>query len=569
MKGTAFCQALVLAAALLVAACAPASRSQEGASAPSGGPVRTLLGISRGEPPTLAAKSLVPFTGSIGVERPAFNAGLDLKDERGLLHPYLSEAIPQLNTDSWRVFPDGGMETTYRLRPNLTWHDGTPLSGEDFVFASRVYATPEFGHSGSPPISHMQEVMAPDSRAVVIRWRQTYTDAADLSSDFPPLPRHLLEEAFRAGDPAAFAAQPFWTTEYVGLGPYRLARWELGAFIEGQAFDAHALGRPKIDRIKISFIQDPSTALANMLAGEGHFVGDFVFTATDGSTLEQMWAENKGGTVLWSPTTLRLSYVQLRPERADPPALLDVRVRRALAYAMDAATAVDVQHYGKAVVSSTVTSPLVDYYREIEPSITKYAHDPRRTAQLLEGAGLVKGTDGFYVDRDGKRFGFDYRTFPGQRGEEENAVFVDSLRRAGIDARQSPYSQAEIRDGQALALFPALSFRGTGARAALAMHISREIPRPETRWQGRNLGGWSNPEYDRLFQVFTGTLERSEIVRLTAQMEKLFTEELPTIVHYFTPGVTAHLAALKGPTVALVPGGTGGWSHVYRWEWGS
>ena len=214
-----------------------------------------------------------------------------------------------------------------------------------------------------------------------------------------------------------------------------------------------------------------------------------------------------------------------------------------------------------------MTSPLVDYYRQIEPVITKYAHDPRRAAQLLEEAGLVKGPDGFYVDRDGKRFGFDYRTFPGQRGEEENAVFVDSLRRAGIDARQLPFSQAEIRDGQALALFPALSFRGTGARAALYMHISKEIPRAETRWQGRNLGGWSNPEYDRLFQLFTGTLDRSETVRLIAQMEKAFTEELPSIVHYFIPGVNAHVGALKGPEVALVPGAGGGWSHVYRWAW--
>jgi peptide/nickel transport system substrate-binding protein len=525
------------------------------------------VGISRGEPPTLAAKALVPFTGSIGVERPAFNAGLDLKDEHGLIHPHLAEAIPQLNSDTWRVLSDGQMETTYRLRPNLSWHDGTPLLGEDFVFAWRVYATPEFGHSGSTPISHMQEVLASEPLTVTIRWRQIYADAADLGSDFPPLPRHLLEDPFRSLDAVGFAALPFWTTEYVGVGAYRLVRWELGAFIEGQAFDAHALGRPKIDRLKIVFIQDPATALANLLAGEAHFVGDFVLTATDGNFLEQMWADTKGGTVLWSPTTMRISYIQLRPEQADPPALLDVRVRRALAYAMDTTTAVSVQHYGKAVASSTVTSPLVDYYREIEPAITKYAHDPRRAAQLLEEAGLVKGPDGFYVDREGKRFGFDYKTFPGQRGEEENAVFVDSLRRVGIDARQQPLSQAEIRDGQALALFPALSFRGTGARYALNMHISKEIPRPETRWQGRNLGGWSNSEYDRLFDMFTGTLDRSEIIRVTAQMEKLFTAELPSIVHYFIPGVVAHVAALKGPEVAFVPGAGGGWSHVYRWEW--
>jgi hypothetical protein len=50
-------------------------------------------------------------------------------------------------------------------------------------------------------------------------------------------------------------------------------------------------------------------------------------------------------------------------------------------------------------------------------------------------------------------------------------------------------------------------------------------------------------------------------------MEKVLTEELPSIVHYFIPGVIVHVAALQGPVVALVPGAEGGWSHVYRWEW--
>src|SRR5439155_27120560 len=50
-----------------------------------------------------------------------FNADLTLFDDRGDAHPYLAETLPQLNTDSWQVPPDGRMQTTYRLRPGLTW----------------------------------------------------------------------------------------------------------------------------------------------------------------------------------------------------------------------------------------------------------------------------------------------------------------------------------------------------------------------------------------------------------------------------------------------------------------
>lgn len=157
------------AALVLIVGCAPSpgASGSPGAAAP-GAPQRTLVGISRGEPPTLASKSLTPFTGSFGVERPAFNAGLTFTDERALIHPYLAEAIPQLNTDTWRVFPDGQMETTYRLQPNLTWQDGAPFTSDDFLFAWRLHRTPEFGHSGSAPISHMADVLAPDPLTVVI-----------------------------------------------------------------------------------------------------------------------------------------------------------------------------------------------------------------------------------------------------------------------------------------------------------------------------------------------------------------------------------------------------------------
>ncbi|HWP36163.1 MAG TPA: ABC transporter substrate-binding protein [Gemmatimonadales bacterium] len=72
---------------------------------------------------------------------------------------------------------------------------------------------------------------------------------------------------FQQLDPHVLAGLPFWTGEYVGLGPYRIERWEPGAFVEAVTFDQQALCRPKIDRMRLVFIADPSTALANLLSG--------------------------------------------------------------------------------------------------------------------------------------------------------------------------------------------------------------------------------------------------------------------------------------------------------------
>src|SRR5581483_5292388 len=156
-----------------------------------------------------------------------------------------------------------------------------------------------------------------------------------LQDDFQALPEHILGDQFQQLDPASFTGLSFWTQDYVGLGPYRVAAWEPGTAIDGAAFDGFVLGRPKIDRIHVQFFTDSNTAVAALLAGQVQFIGDFVFSATDGVTLEQRWSADTGRTVLYAPVELRVSQIQLLPEYADPQALLDVRVLKALAYAID------------------------------------------------------------------------------------------------------------------------------------------------------------------------------------------------------------------------------------------
>ena len=116
--------------------------------------------------------------------------------------------------------------------------------------------TPELGAAAALPVSLMEEVVAPDDRTLVIRWRRPYPQAGVLQATgtlthFPALPRHVMEAPYEAAEWEAFAAQPYWTREYVGLGPYRLERWEPGASIEGAAFPGHVGGRPKIERIRL------------------------------------------------------------------------------------------------------------------------------------------------------------------------------------------------------------------------------------------------------------------------------------------------------------------------------
>src|SRR5689334_8415733 len=125
-----------LAATLLVS-CAPAERAapasnaqpQQRAAEPR--PTQLIRVVNREDPTHLTVKPIGGDYVPRMISR-MFNAQLTYQDNHQAYYPELAAQLPQLNTDSWRVFPDGQMETTYKLKPNLTWHDGTPLTTSDF-----------------------------------------------------------------------------------------------------------------------------------------------------------------------------------------------------------------------------------------------------------------------------------------------------------------------------------------------------------------------------------------------------------------------------------------------------
>ena len=564
---------LISLSLLLVACAAPAARAvpvTEPGAVVAVAPSRTLVFIGGRTPENLGSKP-VRDTGGAGNPRGtqrALNAGLALNDEREIPRPYLAEALPEANTDAWRLLPDGRMETTYRLRPNLTWHDGAPLTAEDFVFAWRVYASPEIGLGSSPPLNLMEEVVAVDGQTILFRWRQPFADAGDLQArDFPPLPRHLLETPFSTMSSDAFVALPFWLTEYVGVGPFRLTRFEMGAFIEGAAFDGHALGRPRIDSIRFIYHTDANAVLANLLADAAHVASDSSFDLQQAVVLDREWVPK--GIVLRNPVGVRHVNVQMRPDIAAPRALLDVRARRALAHATDRQSLADGLTEGLGSVADTLVLPQVEYFGDADRAVTKYAHDPRRAEQLLSEAGYGRGGDGFFASSGDGRFNPEIAVAQGGRNDSEVQIMVDGLRRGGIDASVRIIPRAQITEPYVLANFPAVLI-GSHNRAFIPpverFRVS-ELARPETRGRGSNYSGFQNPEMERLINAYETTLQRSERNQQVVQMMKLVSEEVPMFSLYYNLEFLAHAANLQGPQIS-VSTDAATW-NIHEWRWTS
>jgi peptide/nickel transport system substrate-binding protein len=563
---------MVVIAIILLTACAPsaprASQGTSGTESSAAPRARTMRMMVRNEVDNLQPK----VTGPNAPERTRrlFNAELALIDNTGTARPYLAEALPQLNTADWQLLPAGRMVTTYRLRPNLTWQDGTPLTSEDFVFAWRVYVSPAIPIFSSRPQDLIEDIAAPDPRTLVIRWSTSYPEAGALAYDMlPPLPRHILEAAFAAAEADvtardALANHSYWTTEYVGAGPFRLVQWQAGYEMEGAAFAGHALGRPRIDRILVRIMNDENAALTRLLAGEADYAEGFLLQLEHGLILQREWEPTNRGTVLIWPDATSGQAVQFRPEYQKSPPFLDVRVRRAISHAVDRPGVDEGVFDGKAGVLETFVTPQAPYYADVDRAISKYPYDPRRTEQLMNEAGLTKDGEGYFA-RGGERFRPDYWITAGTQSERAGAIITETWRRAGIDAQPFVLSLAAGRDNEVRATFPGMTQVGLSVRPeTIENYLPSQIGTPANRWRGNNRGGWVNPDIDRLWDAYNSTLDPRDRVQRLVDIAKLASDQLPIFVMYPNIRVRAFTSAVSGPDIGS-PGTLPQW-NVHEWQ---
>jgi peptide/nickel transport system substrate-binding protein len=517
--------------------------------------------------------SLVPKAGSglTGGTARVFNAGLFLVDGNGVTHPYLAASLPALNTDTWRVHPDGRMEVTYQLKPGLIWHDGAPITAEDFAFAFRVYANPVSGMFPPTPQNLMEGVEVHDPQTFVVAWKRPYPDAAIFPfGEFEPLPRHILSEPFRVieEDPTqqeSFRTNPFFTQQFVGAGPYRLERWEPGTELNGVAFDGHALGRPRIDRFIVRIMTDENAVVSNLLAGTLTVGGDFTLRHEHAKALRTDWNTSRRGNLILHTGSLNHILVQFRPEMQRVPSLLDLRVRRALAHSIDRAGLNEALFDGEGFMTETGITHDARYFPELDRAMTHYPYDPRRTEQLMTEAGFGKDRDVLFASASGERFSPPFIVEQGTVFERQLVLMTETWARSGIEVQPGVLPSAAMRDNETRASFAALYSPSTAAgERSLQIHSNTQIGSPTNRWIGGNRGGWVNPDFERFFDLYNATLERSERDRHVIEMVKVYSDLLPVFYTYFNIGVLAHQANLKGPAAGDVDR-TSYW-NIHEWE---
>jgi peptide/nickel transport system substrate-binding protein len=305
--------------------------------------------------------------------------------------------------------------------------------------------------------------------------------------------------------------------------------------------------------------------LTNVLSGEVDIALDNSLRFEHAQVLRREWSATKKGVVLFEPIQPRTGNFQRRPELADPQALLDVRVRRALAHAVDKQGIIDGLFEGEAIpLADQLLPPTMPYFADLDRAAVKYPYDLRAAEQRMSEAGYRLTPERGYIDATGERIAFTLMSGGGSQNEKERAVVADGWRRAGFDVSESSMPPALATDPQHRATWPSVHTSAANlGEAALRRYTSGQICTAAYRWRGEYAGGWSNADYDSLYQQFNSTLERSERDHQVAGMMRALTDDVGALFFFHNPSITVHTTALTGPVVGT-PDQLLGW-NVYEW----
>jgi peptide/nickel transport system substrate-binding protein len=265
---------------------------------------------------------------------------------------------------------------------------------------------------------------------------------------------------------------------------------------------------------------------------------------------------------------VRHSNFQLRPEHANPRALLDIRARQAVAHATDRLAMAETLTESREAVADVLLLPQVEYYVAVDRAIAKYPHDVRRAEQLLAEVGFQKSSEGLFTSPTEGRFSLEVAVAAGGRNDREVAIMADSLRSAGLDASINVIPRAQIADRQMRTRLPGI-LNGSHNRGAAGPPIQRlraaELPTAANGWRGGNQTGWTDPEMERLISAFETSLDRGERADHVVDMLRLASRELPIFALYYNLSFLAHVSTIQGPG-AYVSDDTAHW-NLHEWSW--
>jgi peptide/nickel transport system substrate-binding protein len=498
-----------LTLAPLIAACAPAPVAAPGAPAETAPGAETTgpraggeLVIGSIQEPDSLNPWLTGLTVGLEVEALIYES-LTRVDPAGNHVPTLAAEVPTLENGG---VSEDLLTYTYRLRDDVTWHDGAPFTATDVVFTYEAIANPEVNARSRIGFELIESVEAVDDHTVSFRLKQPSGVFLETWGYRGILPRHIFEN------------EDMNTSEYnraptVGTGPYKFVEWVSGDRIVVERNENYYREGGYIDRIEYRIVPSSDTLLTMLETGEI----DMRFAViAEQAPIVQGLADY---TLHATPAH---AYFHFTINNADP-ILGDRRVRQALTHGLN-----------KQLITETVLQDLVQPHSSpvAQPSWvyvdhnSRYPFDPDQARALLEEAGWQEGGDGIRA-KDGERLVLDLLNIAG-----------DSERLQIVQLAQAMWREigAEVNISQVdAATFVAAMTEQNYQFAYGFWGFSVDPSGYNERWLSTSPGHWlnyDNPEVDRLLLDALAILDRDERRALYEQFQEIVVEDATNIWVY-------------------------------------
>lgn len=431
--------------------------------------------------------------------------------------------------ESFETLEDGRL-LRFKLREDVRWTDGKPLTAADVEFTYRLMIDPKTPTAYAEDYKNISAFTVTGPYSFEVRYEQPFARAV-ITWMHKILPKHALE------------GQDLLATkllrEPLGAGPYALKEWVPGQKLVLAANQDYFEGRPYLDEVVYRVIPDTATQFLELKAGNLDSMAltpqQHVFQ-TGGSDWEASFRKYK---------YLAFSYAYLGWNMREP-LFQDVRVRRALAHAVDKAEVVQGALLG-------LGQPTIGPYKPgswmYNAAIRDYEFSPDKARELLAEAGWTqKNADGVLV-KDGKAFSFTILTNQGNEQRIKTATIIQNrLKQVGVDVKIRVLEWASfIKEFVHPGKFEAVLLGWNVLQDPDlydVWHSSKALP------GGLNHTAFIHPEVDELLEKGRRTIDREERKRIYDRFQEVLHAEQPYLFLYAPMALPVVQARIQNVEVA-------------------
>ena len=440
---------------------------------------------------------------------------------------------------AWRPVPDAlreiptvangdvskdGRTLTYKLRADISWQDGKPLTCEDLKFTWHYVMNPKTNIAVTDGFRDIGSINCRDEHVAVIHMKRLYAPFLQqlwgVNSNAPILPEHVLAPYLAAGtqNTAPFNAMP------IGSGPFRVIQWERGTVVRLAANPNYFLGKPKLNEVDFYYEPDENTLETQI---QTHAI-DLLARGTpiNWPRYQAVAAQPNSGLKAIAVDSFVYDHIDFNLRNS---ILADLQVRRALADATNRPEIIAKIMHGADTPSDSPEPPQSWGYTT---DTVHYPFDPAKARALLDADGWRTGPDGVRV-KNGQRLEFNLSTQTESTiGKALQAVLQREWHEVGVqaDIKNYPTEQMFANGSDAI-------LEGGHYDAATFAWFGTADPDLDPLYSANNLAPrgqnslfWVNPVATKALENALGTIDQSKRKADYVVFQQQLALDVPTII---------------------------------------